>query len=268
MPIGEPTVVPNKVLSKYDMIKPHHMEDFELLVKEPNNISFIFEGDLYEFCTFENKHHITKPYKLNREVEPYYEVYDERHIFNLPYVFDFVNKQFNEMIGMPSTNKTTANYMVFGIVDTDDEEEIDIAREYIGQLYISMFRRLVRSYERLPVAIRSIPSRKESLWEKAKRFLGIGKTKPPVVYHEYILDIDRMNLHQMVRNASMSIKKEMDPKHLSRLNKIHMLVIISTATSMSKYIELQGIGRCYVEPLTKEEAEAIDKEMAEAEADS
>jgi hypothetical protein len=149
----------------------------------------------------------------------------------LPYYVTFVNKEYNKACGLDENTELVARYDVYGIIETLDVDDLTIARYYAGCIYTSLFDRLKRAYSRAPYAIRTTYEAKQSLWETIKRIFGMGSA--PKVNHIYSLDMDKINFSRIVKNADIAVKHDMEPYELDRLNRIGMLLVISTNTAMT-----------------------------------
>jgi hypothetical protein len=134
------------------------------------------------------------------------------------------------MTGVPENTCRYAHYTVFSIITTDNEEKAKIAKEYVSYIYIELYKRLLRSYERLPVTIYTSYQEKESWFKRFKRWLGLIDDKPPVVQHMYQLDLNRMKLHQIVRNISADFKKKLSSSDLNKLNSSGLILVVNTNT--------------------------------------
>ena len=244
--------IANAFLSKYDIFINGRMEDFVLLKNTHDNISFLYEEDLYEFCTNENIDSSLSIYRKNNKSEPYYLKLGHERTIHLPYLFNFINVDFNRLTGVPDDTERAANYMVFAIFDTADDKEAKIAKDYVGYIYVQLWKKLQRSYERLPAIECDNTPQSESILRRVLRWIGYVKGDKSISANEkyekvYKLDISKMKLHRMVRNASASYKRKLSSKDLDALNSINMVIVVNTSTHMGDVREgtVDRIGRCY-----------------------
>jgi hypothetical protein len=235
----------NLPIHRYDFMRTHGVENLEIFCADPDNVSFMYNDKLYEFCALTKK----KPLLAGIRNHRIPGTYKSGDCINLPYVFKFCNKEFNKLTGLPEDTYRYAHYTVFAMITTTDEEKAKIADAYVGNMYVELWKRLLRSYERLPVKIYCSYEEHESIFKRLKRWIGLDKSKPPIVQHMYQLDLDRMKLHQIVRNISADYKKKMDPADLNKLNSSGLIMVVNTNTFIQSlecsHVE---IGRVYRNP--------------------